>query len=57
MLVLSPDIVVLLPLPVIVPGLIVQLPAGKPPRMTDPVANAQVGCVMVPMVGVEGVAG
>ena len=53
----SPDRVVLLPLPVIVPGLSVQLPAGKPLRITDPVASAQVGCVMVPMVGVEGVAG
>ena len=53
----SPDRVVLLPLPLIVPGLIVQLPAGKPLKITDPVASAQVGCVMVPTVGAEGVAG
>ena len=47
----------MLPLPLIVPGLIVQLPAGKPLRITDPVASAQVGCVMVPTDGAEGVTG
>ena len=37
------DIVVVAPVPAIAPGLIVQLPAGKPPRITLPVARAQVG--------------
>ena len=49
--------VVLLVDPTIAPGLIVQLPAGKPLNTTLPVANAQVGCVMVPTVGAVGVAG
>ena len=39
----SPDIEVLLPLPFIVPGLIVQLPTGKPFKSTEPVASRQVG--------------
>ena len=43
--------------PVIAPGLIVQLPAGKPLNITLPVAVAHVGCVMVPTVGAAGVAG
>jgi hypothetical protein len=37
------DIVVVAPVPVIAPGLIVQLPAGNPLRTTLPVARAQVG--------------
>jgi hypothetical protein len=41
--------------PVIAPGLIVQLPAGKPVKSTLPVATAQVGCVIVPTTGVAGV--
>ena len=49
--------VVLEPVPAIDPGLIVQLPAGKPFNTTLPVANAQVGCVMVPTVGAPGVKG
>ena len=52
-----PGIVVLLPLPVIAPGLIVQLPAGKPFNTTLPVATAQLGCVIVPTAGADGVAG
>ena len=56
-LVESPDIVVLLPLPFIVPGFIVQLPTGKPFKTTEPDESTQVGCVMVPTVGDEGVAG
>jgi hypothetical protein len=39
----SGDIVVLLPEPATAPGLIVQFPAGKPPRTTLPVATVQVG--------------
>jgi hypothetical protein len=39
----SPIIVVLAPDPVTAPGLIVQLPAGKPLNTTLPVATAQVG--------------
>ena len=46
--------VVLEPVPAIDPGLIVQLPAGKPFNTTLPVVNAQVGCVMVPTVGAPG---
>ena len=50
-------IVVLVPVPVIDPGLIVQLPAGNPLNTTLPVAVEQVGCVIVPTVGADGVAG
>ena len=53
----SPIIVVLNPDPVTAPGLIVQLPAGNPLNITLPVATAQDGCVMVPIVGATGAAG
>ena len=53
----KPEMVVLDVFPVIPPGLIVQLPDGNPVKITLPVANAQVGCVMVPTVGAVGVAG
>ena len=53
----SPERVVDVPVPVIAPGLIVQLPAGKLLRITLPVARAQVGCVIVPTIGAEGAAG
>ena len=49
--------VVLVVFPVIPPGLMVQLPDGSPLKTTLPVANAHVGCVMVPTVGAFGVAG
>ena len=49
--------VVLTPVPAIAPGLIVQFPAGRPLNITLPVATAQVGWVMVPTVGADGVAG
>ena len=39
----SPVTVVLAPVPVIAPGLMVQLPAGKLFSITLPVATAQVG--------------
>ena len=39
------------------PGLIVQLPAGKPLNATLPVAVEQVGCVIVPTVGAADVTG
>ena len=39
----SPEIVVLLPLPAMLPGLMVQLPDGKPFKTTLPVASAQLG--------------
>ena len=46
------------PVPLIAPGFIVQVPvAGKPDKATLPVAVAQVGWVMVPTTGVVGVAG
>ena len=51
------EIVVVAPVPAIAPGLIVQLPAGKPLRITLPVATAHVGCVMVPTVGMAGAPG
>src|SRR5512145_2977215 len=50
-------IVVLAVLPAMAPGLIVQLPAGKPLSTTLPVANAHVGCVIVPTVGATGLIG
>ena len=50
----NPVMVVLLPLPVIPPGLIVQLPAGRPLSTTLPVAVVQVGWVMVPTIGAVG---
>ena len=45
------------PVPDILPGLIVQVPAGKPFRTILPVATAQVGWVIVPTVGGVGVVG
>ena len=45
------------PEPVIAPGLMVQVPAGNPVNCTDPVADAQVVCVTVPIVGAVGVGG
>ena len=55
----SPEIVVVVPLPLVViaPGLRVnvQVPLeGRPPRITLPVATLQLGCVMVPTTGGEG---
>ena len=49
--------VVLEVFPVIAPGLMVQLPDGKPLNTTLPVDTAQVGCVIVPTTGAVGVAG
>ena len=53
----KPEIVLLTVFPGMDPGLMVQLPAGKPLRSTLPVANAQVGCVTTPTAGAVGVAG
>jgi hypothetical protein len=54
----SPVMVLLVPVPVIAPGLIVHVPvAGRPVKFTLPVAVAQVGWVIVPTVGADGVAG
>jgi hypothetical protein len=53
----SPEIVVVIPVPAIAPGLIVQLPAGRPFSITLPVGTAQVGCVIVPTAGAVGAAG
>ena len=52
-----PDMVVLAPVPAMAPGLMVQLPAGKPLNATLPVATAHVGWVMMPTTGAVGVAG
>jgi len=53
----NPDRVLLVPEPAIAPGLIIQLPVGRPFNTTLPVATVQVGCVIVPTVGAEGVIG
>src|SRR4029453_11949069 len=50
-------IVTVLVLPDMLPGLIVQLTVGKPLKTTEPVATAQVGCVIVPTVGLLGAVG
>lgn len=43
--------------PAIAPGFKVQLPDGKPVRTTLPVDIEQLGCVIVPTVGIEGTIG
>ena len=58
----SPEIVVLVPVPVLVtpPGVLVnvQVPEeGKPFNTTLPVAIVHVGCVVIPTSGAFGVAG
>lgn len=53
----SPVIVVLAPVPVIAPGFKVQFPEGKPFKTTLPEATVQVGCVIVPAIGADGVTG
>ena len=53
----KPDIVLLKPLPEIVPGFIVQVPVGRPLISTLPLADAQFGCAINPIVGAEGVTG
>ena len=55
----NPEIVVLVPVPVVVitPGYLVNVQVsedGKPLKTTLPVGVAQVGCVIVPIVGVDG---
>lgn len=51
--------VVLVPVPVIPPGLIVHVPAaGRPVNTTLPVGDAhEVGCVIVPTIGAVGAGG
>ena len=49
--------VVVDPLPAIAPGLIVQAPEGKPLKATLPVGTVQVGWVIVPTIGSDGVDG
>jgi len=46
---------VLVVFPFIAPGLMIQFPEGKPFSTTLPVATAHVGCVIVPIVGADGV--
>ena len=58
----SPEIEVVVPVPVVLfpPGdlVIVHDPAeGKPLRSTLPVAAEHVGCVIVPTIGADGIAG
>ena len=50
-------IIKLAPLPVIAPGLIVQLPVGKPVRVTCPVGTVQVGCIIAVTEGAVGALG
>jgi hypothetical protein len=52
-----PEIVIVVVEPVRAPGLMVQVPAGKPFNITLPVAKAHVGWVIVPTVGAVGVTG
>jgi hypothetical protein len=52
------EIVVLIPVPDIAPGLIVQLPEGRPFNTTLPVvAEHEEGCVIVPTIGAVGATG
>jgi hypothetical protein len=51
------EMVVVLPDPEILPGLIVQLPMGNPLNAIEPVATVQVGCVIIPKMGVDTAAG
>ena len=52
-----PESVVLVVDPAIAPGLMVQVPTGKPLNRTLPVAKAQVGWVITPTIGAAGVRG
>lgn len=47
----------LVPIPTVGPGFIVQAPEGSPLSTTLPVATVQVGCVIVPTTGTAGVTG
>ena len=49
--------VVVVPVPVIPPGLTVQVPAGSPVSTTLPVAVEQEGWVIVPVIGADGAPG
>ena len=49
--------VVVIPLPAMAPGLIIQFPEGKPLKCTLPVDEKQFGCVIVPIAGADGVEG
>ena len=53
----NPEIVLLIPVPAMAPGLIVQFPAGKPFKTTLPVATPQLGWVIIPTEGGAGVTG
>ena len=53
----NPVIVLLAPVLVTAPGFMVHVPAGKPESTTLPVATAQVGWVVAPGIGDEGVMG
>lgn len=55
----SPEIVVLVPEPDVSPPGVrasVHVPDGKPVTTIEPVATRQVGCVIVPCEGAEGIA-
>jgi len=54
---LSPEIVILVPVPAVAPGFTTQFPEGNPFKITLPVETEQVGCVIVDMIGALGVTG
>ena len=51
----TPGIIMLVPLPAMLPGFMIQFPAGKPLSSILPVANAQVGWVIANINGAAGV--
>ena len=53
----KPEIVAVVPDPVIPPGLIVQPLEGNPPNTTLPVATLHVGCIIEITFGIGGVPG
>ena len=54
----SPVTVKFVPVPVIFPGFMTHVPEdGKPSNTTLPVDTVQVGCVIVPTIGADGVVG
>lgn len=52
-----PEMIVLIPEPEILPGLIIQLPVGNPFNTTLPVDTVQAGWVIAPTFGAAGVTG
>jgi hypothetical protein len=53
----NPVTILVTPVPEIDPGFMVQFPKGKPLSSALPVATEHVGCVIVPVIGANGVSG